>query len=53
MTLEFATKEAKRRTDELGTDHYVIQIGTAFIVTTYIPLHHVARLRIILESKGK
>jgi hypothetical protein len=36
MTLEFATKEAQRRTEALGTDHYVyesLQEVDEYIVT--------------------
>jgi hypothetical protein len=48
MTLEFAKKEAERRTRELGTDHYVYQTihcaADEYIVTGrtlkgYTPVH--------------
>lgn len=43
MTLEFAKKEAERRTNELGTTHYVIQMlmsPDGYIVTTSVPRGH-------------
>jgi hypothetical protein len=59
MTLEFAKKEAERRTEALGTDHYVYQtIGCGpdeYIVTGrtlkgYEPIHTVFTDGSVLES---